>query len=61
MANFYDTEVGVLPVKIEKPSVEEVQRSKGFSVLNEQRLKEHERGMERDVKFQSNQAKFYED
>jgi len=43
-AAFYGTEAppkGERPFKIQKPTVEEVKASKGFSVLNENRLKEH--------------------
>ena len=32
---------GERPFKIEKPTIEQVKSSKGFSVLNEMRLKEH--------------------
>ena len=32
---------GERPIKIEKPSIDMVKTSKGFSILNEQRLKQH--------------------
>lgn len=32
---------GERPFKIQKPTIEQVKSSKGFSILNEMRLKEH--------------------
>ena len=43
-ANFYGIEQprkGERPFEIRKPTKEEVCKSKGFSVLNEQKLKQH--------------------
>ena len=43
-ANFYGMDppaTGERPFKIEKPTQDQVKGSKGFSVLNEMRLKEH--------------------
>ena len=48
---------GERPFNIRKPTVEEVKNSKGFSVLNEMRLKEN--NVERDPKFISANEKFY--
>jgi hypothetical protein len=43
-AAFYGMEppaTGERPFKIAKPSIEQVKNNKGFSVLNEQRTKQH--------------------
>ena len=60
---------GERPFNIKKPTFEEVRNSKGFSVLNEMRLKQHvrqflnniiqENNVERDPKFITAKEKFY--
>jgi len=40
-------------IAIKKPSIEEVKSNKGFSVLSENKLIEHENNIQKDPKMQS--------
>lgn len=62
-AVFMDTNMpgpGERPFKIDRNAKgEDFKRIKGTSLLNEERLREHERNMERDPIFKKNMKRFY--
>ena len=61
-AAFYEVEKpkhGERPFKINEENLKDNRPAPGKSVLNEMRLREHERNMERDPKFGKNLRKFW--
>ncbi len=61
-AAFYETvkpKPGERPFKISEKNLKDKNADKGKSVLNEMRLREHEKNMERDPKFGTNLRRFW--